>query len=183
MFLLANSRFRFSPYATSNAVLSALNLSSATRKVLVLCVSSDHASTTVSFCSASFAESADRSAPSTIFFGSAYAYERGFGPWTVPPCRHKGERIEPTRARPVPFCRQSLRPAPLTSLLSLVLAVPLRSPLRYHREASCSRCRLISAPKTASASSTWPTLSPFKLTTSTTGIFSLSIPLLLSFSC
>src|SRR5271166_2294036 len=172
MFLLANSRFRFSPYATSNAVLSALNLSSATRKLLVLCVSSDHASTTVNFCSASFADSAERSAPSTIFFGSAYAYERGFGPWTVPPCRHNGERIEPTRARPVPFCFQSLRPAPLTSLLSLVLCVPERVSRRYQREASCRRCALIFTPKTASANSSEPTFLPSRLKTSTTGIIS-----------
>jgi len=33
----------------------------------------------------------------------------------VPPCRHSGVRISPTRARPVPFCRQGLRPEPLTS--------------------------------------------------------------------
>src|SRR5213595_4258321 len=39
------------------------------------------------------------------------------------------------RARPVPFCRQSLRPAPLTSLFSFTLCVPRRSPRRYHREA------------------------------------------------
>src|SRR6516225_3894780 len=74
------------------------------------------------------------------------------------------------RARPVPFCRQSLRPAPLTSLFSLVLCVPRRSPARYHREASCKRCLFTSAPKTVSASSTWPTFLPSKLTTSTTGM-------------
>src|SRR3974390_1157875 len=74
------------------------------------------------------------------------------------------------RARPVPFCRQSLRPAPLTSLFFLVLCVPRRSPARYHREASCKRCLFTSAPKTVSASSTWPTFLPSKLTTSTTGM-------------
>src|SRR5215469_9970910 len=79
--------------------------------------------------------------------------------------------MEPTRARPVPFWRQSLRPAPLTSLLSLVLCVPARSPRRYHREASWSRCGFTFAPKTASASSTWPTFLPSRLTTSTTGMF------------
>src|SRR6516225_2120045 len=78
--------------------------------------------------------------------------------------------MEPTRARPVPFCRHNLRPAPETSLLSLVLCVPLRSPARYHRDASCSRCALTLAPNTASASSTSPTFFPSRLTTSTTGI-------------
>src|SRR5207248_3463894 len=46
-----------------------------------------------------------------------------------------------------------------------------RSPRRYHREASCSRCGFTFAPKTASASSTWPTFLPSRLTTSTTGMF------------
>src|SRR5216684_2537591 len=78
--------------------------------------------------------------------------------------------MEPTRARPVPFCFQSLRPAPLTSLFSFTLCVPRRSPARYQREASCKRFGLIFAPKTASASSTWPTFLPSRLTTSTTGI-------------
>src|ERR1700720_4274403 len=173
MLRLASSRFRLSPYATSRAVFSALSLPSATRRVLVLCVSSDQASTMVSFSSASFGESAERSAPSSIFFGSAYAYERGLGPCTVPPWRQSGERIEPTRARPVPFCRQSLRPAPLTSLLSLVLCVPARKPRRYQREASCSKCGFTFAPNTASASSTCPTFLPSRLTTSTTGIIFL----------
>src|SRR5450755_3765533 len=80
--------------------------------------------------------------------------------------------MEPTRARPVPFCFQSLRPAPLTSLLSLVLWVPLRSPRRYQRDASCNRCWFTLTPKTASRRSSCPTLLPFKLTTSTTGIIS-----------
>src|SRR5262249_40279993 len=80
--------------------------------------------------------------------------------------------MDPTRARPVPFCRHSLRPAPLTSLLSLVLCVPRRSPARYQREASCSRFWLTSAPNTASANSTEPTFLPLRLTTSTTGIIS-----------
>src|SRR5713101_5471047 len=179
MLRLASSRFLLSPYATSSAVFSALSLPSATRRVFVLCVSSDQVSIMVSFSSASFAESAERSAPSSIFFGSAYSYERGRGPCTVPPWRQRGERIEPTRARPVPFCRQSLRPAPLTSLLSLVLCVPARKPRRYHREASCSKCGFTLAPNTASASSTCPTFSPSRLTTSTTGIvlipFSLTV--------
>src|SRR5579859_6987246 len=84
--------------------------------------------------------------------------------------------MEPTRARPVPFCRHSLRPAPLTSLLSLVLCVPARNPRRYQREASCSKCGFTFAPNTASASSTCPTFLPSRLTTSTTGIISIPFP-------
>ncbi len=44
------------------------------------------------------------------------------GPKVTPPPFHKGERIEPCLARPVPFCRQGFLPPPLTSLLSLVSA-------------------------------------------------------------
>src|SRR5215470_1740071 len=85
--------------------------------------------------------------------------------------------MEPTRARPVPFWRHSLRPAPETSLFSLTLCVPARCPARYHREASCSRCGFTLAPKTASASSTSPTFFPFRLTTSTTGMISFLLPI------
>src|SRR5260370_31206749 len=84
--------------------------------------------------------------------------------------------MEPTRALPVPFCFQSLRPAPETSLFSFTLCVPLRSPLRYQREASCSRCGFTFAPNTPSASSTSPTFFPSRLTTSTTGIISFPYP-------
>src|SRR3989338_106866 len=44
------------------------------------------------------------------------------GPKVMPPPRHKGERIDPCRARPVPFCLQGFLPPPLTSLLSKVWA-------------------------------------------------------------
>src|SRR4029077_16020254 len=84
--------------------------------------------------------------------------------------------MEPTRALPVPFCFQSLRPAPETSLFSFTLCVPLRSPFRYQREASCSRCGFTFAPNTAPASSTSPTFFPSRLTTSTTGIISFPYP-------
>ena len=47
-----------------------------------------------------------------------------FGPKITPPPFHKGERLEPALARPVPFCFQGLRPPPLTSLLVFVETVP-----------------------------------------------------------
>ena len=61
---------------------------------------------------------------------------------TVPPLRQIEERIDPTRARPVPFCRQSLRPEPDTSPRPLVLCVPARWLAKYQRTLSCSRCRI-----------------------------------------
>src|ERR1700758_4089462 len=84
------------------------------------------------------------------------------------------DRIEPTRARPVPFCRQSLRPDPATSPRPLVLCVPARSPAKYQRTASCNRCGFTWAANTASASSTWPTVFPCKFLTSTTAMKRLS---------
>src|SRR6266566_1303598 len=78
--------------------------------------------------------------------------------------------MEPMRARPVPFCRQSFFPEPCTSLRTFVAWVPARWLARYHREASCRRCGFTFAAKTPSASSTWPTFFPLRFTTSTTGI-------------
>jgi hypothetical protein len=50
-------------------------------------------------------DSAPRSAAAFIFFGVRCAYDRGCGPCAVPPPVNCGARIEPCRARPVPFCR------------------------------------------------------------------------------
>ena len=51
----------------------------------------------------------------------------GFGPKETPPPFQRGERLEPARARPVPFCFQGLRPPPLTSARVLVEAFPWRA--------------------------------------------------------
>src|SRR5437588_2880997 len=48
------------------------------------------------------------------------------GPKVVPPPVHSGEREEPARARPVPFCRHGLPPPPETSPRVRVAAVPRR---------------------------------------------------------
>ena len=55
---------------------------------------------------------------------------RGLGPNVTPPPRQIGERFEPARARPVPFCRQGLAPLPDTSARVFVLAEPVRRPAR-----------------------------------------------------
>src|SRR5664279_4835549 len=74
--------------------------------------------------------------------------------------------MEPTRARPVPFCFQSLRPEPLTSHLSLVLAVPARRLARKWRTASQIRCSLRSSSlKTSASRSTVPAGMFSRLTT------------------
>src|SRR5450759_544398 len=64
--------------------------------------------------SAVLAESTERIASFTTLFGTLNAYDRGCGPNTVPPPVQIGEREEPARARPVPFCFQGLAPPPLT---------------------------------------------------------------------
>ena len=70
-FRLANSRLRFAAISTTSIVFVAPSRRpSASRNGLVLCDSSCQASTTVSFSSASLAESAERSAPKTILRGS-----------------------------------------------------------------------------------------------------------------
>ena len=50
----------------------------------------------------------------------------GFGPCATPPPTHCGARIEPCRARPVPFWRHGFLPPPRTSPRVLVECVPAR---------------------------------------------------------
>src|SRR4029077_5948263 len=70
-FRLASSRLRFAAISHQRLVfVAAPRRPSASRNGLVLCDSSCQASTTVSFSSASFAESAERSAPKTILRGN-----------------------------------------------------------------------------------------------------------------
>src|SRR5690242_4937427 len=75
----------------------------------------------------------------------------------VAPPRNCGERSEPWRARPVPFCAQGFLVVPAISLTPLVLCVPAR------RLASCqlmTRARMsrrtTGSPKTSSARSISP---------------------------
>jgi hypothetical protein len=53
------------------------------------------------------------------------------GPNATPPPVQMGERLDPARARPVPFWRQGLAPPPETMPRVLVAAVP-------RRRAACS---------------------------------------------
>src|SRR5579859_3848326 len=74
------------------------------------------------------------------------------------------------RARPVPFCFHNFLPEPATDPRTLVAAVPARRAACECRTASYSSALLISAPNTASASSTSPTFWLLKSTTSTVGM-------------
>jgi len=48
----------------------------------------------------------------------------GFGPKITPPPLQSGERLDPARALPVPFCCQGFLPPPRTSLRVFVATVP-----------------------------------------------------------
>src|SRR3712207_8997257 len=61
-----------------------------------------------------------------------FPYTTLFRSWIVPPWRHSGERIEPIRARPVPFCFHSFLPEPETSQRTFVFAVPDRKSTRLN---------------------------------------------------
>src|SRR5438128_10737962 len=91
----------------------------------------------------------------------------------MPPLRHNGFRISPTRARPVPFCRQGFLPLPETSARVFVLCVPERRLARYCFTAKCIRPSLTGPANTASAKSNWPTTSLFKFLMFTVGIKTL----------
>ena len=52
---------------------------------------------------------------------------RGLGPKEMPPPGMSGERLEPRRALPEPFCLYGLRPPPRTSPRVMVLALPCRA--------------------------------------------------------
>src|SRR5712664_3425700 len=88
------------------------------------------------------------------------------GPNTVPPLRHSGLRISPTRARPVPFCRHGFLPEPLTADRFFVWCVPRRSAAFSCTTASQMRSVFTRPPKISSFRSRAPTFSLFELTMS-----------------
>ena len=65
-----------------------------------------------------------------IFLFTRISWECGCGPCATPPPTHWGERIEPWRARPVPFWRHGFLPPPETSPRVFVECVPARIPAR-----------------------------------------------------
>src|SRR5256714_10661474 len=75
---------------------------------------------------AACAASASANAAWRILAGMRCLYRRPFGPNTTPPCRHWGERVDPWRARPVPFWRHGLAPPPATRDRFFVALVPCR---------------------------------------------------------
>src|SRR6476469_9106241 len=72
----------------------------------------------------------------------------------MPPPVQIGGRIDPARARPVPFCRHGLVPPPRTRARVRVAAEPWRRALSSARTASCTNASLNRAPKASASSST-----------------------------
>src|SRR5205814_3985921 len=72
----------------------------------------------------------------------------------TPPPAQIGERIEPARARPVPFCRHGLAPPPRTRARVSVAAEPWRRALSSARTASCTSASLTRSPKASVSRST-----------------------------
>ena len=63
----------------------------------------------------------------------------GLGPKITPPPFHSGERFEPARARPVPFCCHGFRPPPRTSLRVFVDTVPCLLEFKCRKRSLCNR--------------------------------------------
>src|SRR5262245_50854838 len=101
-----------------------------------------------------WAASAARSAARCTFLFTFTSNERMLGGKATPPPVNCGARVVPARARPVPFWRHGFERPPATSPRDLAPRVPARSAFSSARTASCTRCCLISAPKTDSSSST-----------------------------
>src|SRR5690349_18758654 len=106
--------------STTRARPSTPSASSARFAAPVFGTSKFQLSTTITFESAARSLSADRSASFFIFLGVRWSYLRGLGPRATPPPRQMGDRVEPARARPVPFCLYGLEPPPDTSARVLV---------------------------------------------------------------
>ena len=99
---------------------------------------------------------------SALFFASArtwrgtyWSYARGVGPNTVPPPTQCGARVEPCRARPVPFCFHGFWLPPVTYFRIFVDALPWRWLARNAFTAWCITGTLITPSNVASGSATF----------------------------
>src|SRR3989344_1842145 len=85
------------------------------------------------------------------------------GPWVTPPPFHIGERDEPWRARPVPFCCQGFLPPPRTCPRSLVLATLGRAFACIDTTTWCTKSAFHGRPKMFSGASNVPISFPLWL--------------------
>src|SRR4051812_15915199 len=80
----------------------------------------------------------------------------------MPPPVQMGERIEPARARPVPFWRHGFAPPPRTLPRVSVEAVPWRRAFSSARTDSCTSASLKRTPNASSSSFTFPVAPSFE---------------------
>src|SRR5207302_7939168 len=132
----ASIRFVFFSESTISVLPVSFRLPSVLMNSLVLGCSNFHSSTTIKLPSRRRSEIAAHIAFLRIFLGKLYDQSRGCGPCALPPPFQSGERKLAMRARPVPFCFHSLRPAPETSPRVLVAEVPERRFARKLRTGS-----------------------------------------------
>lgn len=82
------------------------------------------------------------------------------GGCALPPPTQRGDRIDPARARPVPFCFQGLRPPPRTAALFLAAPDPALALACCQRTTRWSRSERTGAPNTSEGRSALPTRAP-----------------------
>lgn len=92
--------------------------------------------------------------------GRLMLWSRARGPCGTPPPRHVGARMEPCRARPVPFCAHGFLPPPLTSARVLTCDVPCQRAMRCHTTTRCKISRRSGWPKTTGSSTVSPARRP-----------------------
>src|SRR6056297_349812 len=153
--------------STTSTLPSSSRADRAATASLVRATSKERSRTTVtSWCSAR-SDSAERSAARLTFLLTRTDQSLGTRPWATPPPTHCGARIEPCRARPVPFWRHGLRPPPRTSARVLVLCVPWRAAASCAVTTWCITGTLTGPANHAAGSSTEPTEAPVMSRTST----------------
>src|SRR5262249_46922904 len=157
---------------TTMSVGSAGRPSSLSRlvSVLVLASATPRRSTTTTSPEAILAARASRRAERRISVGILLSYVRGVGPKGLPPPFHCVARIEPWRARPVPFCFQGFLPPPETSLRPLVSCVPARRAASSFTTVWCRSGTRTAPPKTSADSSSCSCALPFASSTGTVGM-------------
>src|SRR4029450_13545859 len=138
--------------------------------VLVLASVTARRSTTITSPEAILAASASRRAERRISVGIFLSYLRGVGPKGLPPPFHWVARIEPWRARPVPFCFHGFRPPPETSLRPLVSWVPARRAASPFTPLGWRSGTRTGPPKTSADSSSCSCALPFGSSTGTVGM-------------
>src|SRR3989344_6573009 len=108
-------------------------------------------------------ERMEKSAARRIFLFTFCEKSRSLlGPCAFPPPTHNGERVEPCRARPVPFWRHGFLPPPRTSARVFACAHGRRLFASCARTICCTKSGLHFTPKIFSGNSTVPTFSFFK---------------------